>query len=61
MRIWADHFPLLVLLATILSAFLAILWRDETPERWRLFWKLWLALVGGALAVAWAMLPFPRR
>ena len=57
--IWKDHFPLLVLLATFLSAFLALLWREEPRARRRFFARVWLALVGGALALAWLMYPFP--
>ena len=52
---FADHFFHLVFLGTIVSAFLALLWRDEGPERRRFFAKMWTAIVGGSLAVAWAM------
>ena len=52
---FADHFFQLVLLGTIVSAFFSLLWRDETRERWRFFAKMWTAIVGGSLAVAWAM------
>ena len=51
----ADHVLHLVLLATIVSAFFALLWRDEGPERRRFFARMWTAIVGGSLAVAWAM------
>jgi hypothetical protein len=57
--IWKDHFPLMVLLATLLAAFLALLWREDPRERRRFFTRVWLALVGGALALAWLMYPFP--
>jgi hypothetical protein len=59
--IWTDHAPLLVLLATLLAAFLALLWKDEPSDRWRLFARVWLWLVGGSLAAAWLMYPFPGR
>jgi hypothetical protein len=52
---FADHFFHLVLLGTIVSAFFAILWRDEASERRRFFASMWTAIVGGSLAVAWAM------
>lgn len=55
MTLLGDHFFLLVLLATLLSAFLALLFREETPARRRMFARLWLALVGGAVAVAWLL------
>ena len=57
--VWKDHFPLLVFLATLLSAFLSLLWRETPRERSRFFARVWLALVGGALALAWLMYPFP--
>ncbi len=57
--IWKDHFPLLLLLATLLSAFLALLWRDDAWSRWRFFARIWLALVGAALAAAWLMVRVP--
>lgn len=57
--IWKDHFPLMVLLATLLAAFLALLWREDPRERRRFFTRVWFALVGGALALAWLMYPFP--
>ena len=52
---FADHFFHLVLLGTIVSAFSALLWRDEAPARRRFFARMWTAIVGGSLAVAWAM------
>jgi hypothetical protein len=51
----ADHFLHLVLLGTIVSAFFALLWRDEARERRRFFARMWTAIVGGSFAVAWAM------
>lgn len=52
---FTDHFFHLVLLGTIVSAFFAILWRDEAHERRRFFARMWTAIVGGSFAVAWAM------
>jgi hypothetical protein len=52
---FADHFFHLVLLGTIVSAFFALLWRDEARERRRFFATMWTAIAGGSLAVAWAM------
>lgn len=57
--LFADHFLLLVLLATLLSLFLALLWRDARIERWRFFARLWIGLVGGSILVAWCLFPFP--
>jgi hypothetical protein len=57
--VWKDHVPLMVFLATLLSMFLSLLWREGLRERRRFFTRVWLALVGGALALAWLMYPFP--
>lgn len=54
-----DHATLLVLLATLISSFLALLFRDEPRARLRVFLRFWLALVGGSLALAWLMYPLP--
>lgn len=56
-----DHFPLMVLLAALISAFLALLWRDSARERFRLFARTLLILVGGSVAAAWLMYLVPRR
>ncbi len=53
--LFADRFLQLVLLATVLSAFFALLWRDEATARRRFFARMWTAIVGGSLALAWAM------
>lgn len=52
---FTDHFLHLVLLGTILSAFFALLWRDEAAARRRFFARMWTAIVGGSVVVAWAM------
>ncbi len=51
----SDHFFLLVLLATLLASFMALLFREEPRARWRMLGKIWVALVGGAVAVAWLL------
>ena len=56
----ADHFLIMTLYAFLVSAFFSILWREDRRERWKLFGILMAALVGGGLAVAWLMYPFPR-
>ena len=55
-----DHFLIMTLYALLVSAFFASLWREDGRERWKLFGILVAALVGGGLAVAWLMYPFPR-
>ena len=54
-----DHFVIMTLYAFLISLFFALLWRNGSRERGALFVKLFLALVVGALAVAWLMYPFP--
>jgi asparagine N-glycosylation enzyme membrane subunit Stt3 len=55
-----DHFIAMAVYALLVSAFFALLWRDEKRERLRLFGILLAALLVGGLAVAWLMYPFPR-
>ena len=52
---FADHFLHVVVLATILAAFFALLWREGTRARRRFLVWMWFAIVGGSLATAWAM------
>jgi asparagine N-glycosylation enzyme membrane subunit Stt3 len=54
-----DHFLILTVYAVLVSGFFALLWRESARERRRLFAVLLAALVGGGLAVAWLMYPFP--
>lgn len=55
-----DHFLIMTLYALLISVFFAVLWRNARRDRIFLFVKLFLALVVGALAVAWLMYPFPK-
>ena len=55
-----DHFLIMAVYALLVSAFFALLWRDEPRQRLRLFGILLAALLLGGLAVAWLMYPFPR-
>ncbi len=55
----ADHFLIMTVYALLVSAFFALLWREGRRERWKLFGVLFGSLVGGGLAVAWLMYPFP--
>jgi hypothetical protein len=50
-----DHFVLLVWLAALLSAFLALLWREDARSRPRFFLKTFAALVGGSILAAWLL------
>ncbi len=55
MSLLSDHFVLLVWLAALLSAFLALLWRDDARGRGRFFLATFGALVGGSVLVAWLL------
>lgn len=44
----------------LVSTFLAVLVRHDKRSRIRLGLTLWCAMVGGALALAYLMYPFPN-
>ena len=54
-----SHVLHLVLYATLVSTFFALLARRTRHERWRLGALLWCGMVLGTLALAWLMFPFP--
>jgi hypothetical protein len=47
----SDHFPLLALLAALMAAFGALLWKDDPRGGRRFFLKTLLGLVGCAVAL----------
>ncbi|HUM02388.1 MAG TPA: hypothetical protein VL084_08880 [Thermoanaerobaculia bacterium] len=55
MSLVRDHAVLMLVHATLLAAFLALLWREEPRAVRRFFVTTWLALVGGGLALAWLL------
>jgi uncharacterized membrane protein YfcA len=55
-----DHLTLMALDAFFISVFFAFLWKRDGRERWRYFWKVFAALMLGAIALGWLMYPFPR-
>ena len=55
-----DHFLIMAVYGLLVSAFFALLWREQSRDRLRLFGVLAAALLLGGLAVAWLMYPFPR-
>ena len=55
-----SHFLHLLLYSTLVSAFFLLLSRRGSRESLRFGLILWSAMVFGALAVAFLMLPFPR-
>jgi hypothetical protein len=50
-RLVSDHFPLLVLLAALMAAFAALLWKDDPKSGRRFLLKALLGLVGCAVAL----------
>lgn len=55
-----SHFLHMLLYSTLVATFFAVMMRRETRQRIRLGLFLWLGMVGGALALAYLMYPFPR-
>ena len=54
-----SHFLLMVVYSVIVSLFFALLWRRHRRERIVLFLQMFAGMVGGGLALAWLMYPFP--
>ncbi len=54
-----SHALLMVVYATLVSLFFALLWRRDRGGQIKLFLQLFLGMVGGALLLAWLMYPFP--
>lgn len=55
-----SHLLHMLIYSTLVSIFLAALARRDTRSRIRFAGSLWLAMVGGALALAYLMYPFPN-
>lgn len=55
-----SHLLHMLLYSLLVSTFLAVLVRHDTRSRLRLGVTLWMAMVGGALVLAYVMYPFPR-
>ena len=54
-----SHLLHMLLYSGIVSAFLATVFRNEPRTRLRFGMTIWLVMVGGALALAYLMYPFP--
>lgn len=54
-----SHLLHMVVYSTLVSAFFALLLRDDLRDRLRLGAMLWGAMVVGAIVLAWIMFPFP--
>jgi glycerol uptake facilitator-like aquaporin len=55
-----DHLALMGLDALLIAVFFAFLWKRDGRERFYYFWKVFAALLLGAIALGWLMYPFPR-
>ena len=55
-----SHFLHMLLYSSLVAAFFAILMRRTLRDRVRFGAMIWLAMVGGALILAYLMYPFPR-
>jgi len=50
----------MIVYSVLVSVFLAVLVRHDRRSRIRLGLTLWVAMVGGAMALAYLMFPFPN-
>lgn len=54
-----SHLLHMLLYSTLVSTFFAVMLRRDRRDQLRLGGGLWLAMVGGALILAYLMYPFP--
>jgi len=55
-----SHVLHLLLYSAIVAAFFGALLRRRATDQWKLGASIWIAMVGGTLALAYLMYPFPR-
>jgi hypothetical protein len=55
-----SHFLHLLLYSTLVAVFFAVLLKSDRKEQLKFGGIVWIAMVGGVLALAWLMSPFPR-
>ena len=55
-----SHFLHLLLYSTVVATFFAVLLRRRRSAQLKLLVTVWGAMVGGVLALAYLMFPFPR-
>ena len=55
-----SHFLHLLIYSTLVSAFFGALLRRRRVDQLRLASTIWAAMVGGTLALAYLMFPFPH-
>jgi hypothetical protein len=54
-----SHLLLMAIYALLLASFFALLWRQESRPRIRLFLQIFLGMMGGAVVLGWLMYFFP--
>lgn len=54
-----SHFLHMLLYSGLVSTFFAVLMRQHPRDALRLGIKIWLAMIGAALILAYLMYPFP--
>ena len=55
-----SHFFHLLLYSSLVAVFFAVLLKSDRKEQLKFGGLVWIAMVGGVLALAWLMSPFPR-
>ena len=61
MSLLRNHLVLMFIYAVATALFFALLWKHTRNERLWFFFKVFLGLFFGGIALAWAMYPFPLR
>jgi cytochrome bd-type quinol oxidase subunit 2 len=61
MSLLRNHIVLMFIYAVATALFFAVLWKTSRAERIRFFVLIFMALFIGAIALGWAMFPFPLR
>lgn len=61
MSLLRNHMVLMFIYAVLASAFFALLWRNERPQRIRLFFIIFCSLFLGGIVVGWLMFPAPYK
>lgn len=55
-----SHFLHLLIYSTLVAAFFGALLRSRRAEQIKLAATIWAAMVGGTMALAYLMFPFPH-
>ncbi len=55
-----SHLFHMLLYSAIVAVYFAVLLKRNRRDQVKFGGILWLSMVGGALALAWLMMPFPR-